>query len=100
MTVPAFSFLYSKHDAKIGHYRRYSKSRVKNLLTKNGFKIEKIFYWNFPGIFGWFACKLLNKNPVESSNQTVDKLYKIWFKIEGRIKPPIGLTIFVKARKI
>jgi SAM-dependent methyltransferase len=101
LTVPAFSFLYSSYDKKIEHKRRYSAPGVRSLLGENGFRVEKVFYWNFPGIFGWLACKILNRNPVETTtNEKIDKFYRVWFKIEERVKPPFGLTIFAKARKI
>lgn len=100
LTVPAYSFLYSEHDAKIGHHRRYSSNSIRKLLVDNGFKIERIFYWNLPGVFGWGACKAMKKNPAKTASKKIDGLYRVWFSLEGRIRFPIGLTIFVKARKI
>lgn len=100
LTVPAFKFLYSSHDRKIGHKRRYRPGPLKDLLKSNGFRVEKIFYWNLPGLFGWLGCKLMKKNPVGAANKRTDFLYKIWFSLESRIRIPIGLTLFVKARKI
>ncbi len=99
LTVPAFQFLYSSHDRKIGHKRRYRPGPLKGLLEKHGFRVERMFYWNLPGFFGWLGCKLLNKNPVGAANRRTDLLYRMWFSIESRIMIPVGLTLFVKARK-
>jgi SAM-dependent methyltransferase len=37
--VPAHQFLYSNFDKQIGHFRRYSKSRLKSELEEAGFEI-------------------------------------------------------------
>ena len=42
--VPAFKFLWSKHDEVNLHYRRYSKSSLIEVLKKNGFSIERSSY--------------------------------------------------------
>jgi SAM-dependent methyltransferase len=47
ITVPAFQFLFSRHDKLHHHFRRYSKSELKQRITEAGFKIEFLNYWNF-----------------------------------------------------
>lgn len=42
LTVPAFQFLFSKHDRLHHHFRRYSKSELKEKVMAAGFKIEMI----------------------------------------------------------
>jgi len=37
LTVPAFNFLYSSLDKKIGHFRRYSKKSICKVVEKAGF---------------------------------------------------------------
>lgn len=55
ITVPAFQFLWSKHDVEHQHFRRYSRKNLRKLLESNGFKVEKISYWNMslftPAVF-------------------------------------------------
>lgn len=38
--VPAFNFLYSEFDVKIGHYRRYDKQRLNQICISNKLKIN------------------------------------------------------------
>ncbi len=38
LTVPAFNFLWSNEDKSAGHFTRYTKSTMKNLLHTNGFE--------------------------------------------------------------
>ena len=42
ITVPAFPFLYSSHDRKLGHYRRYTLSTLPH--SKGGKWIKKGFF--------------------------------------------------------
>lgn len=100
ITVPAFNFLYSDFDKKVGHYRRYSKTSLTKIAKDSGFKIEKIRYWNFLGMFGWFFLfKLLKKDIKAVSNSFFSTILSYWIKIESKISLPVGQTVILKARK-
>jgi SAM-dependent methyltransferase len=45
--VPAFMFLWSKHDVANNHYRRYRLHELEQALVENGFVVERGSYWNF-----------------------------------------------------
>ena len=101
VTVPALNFLYSNFDKQIGHYRRYSKSTLSQIVKKSGFKIEKIRYWNFLGMFGWlFLFKFLKKDIRSVSNSFLSSTLGNWLKLEAKISMPLGQTIILKARKL
>lgn len=40
VTVPAYSFLWSFEDIMAGHYRRYTRKRICNVIENAGFEIE------------------------------------------------------------
>lgn len=44
ITVPAFQFLFSQHDKKLRHYRRYNRKQLLELLRSQGFVIQKSGY--------------------------------------------------------
>lgn len=44
LTVPAFQALWSGHDEYLLHYRRYTITSLKQVLTRNGFKIDRMYY--------------------------------------------------------
>lgn len=44
ITVPAFQFLFSEHDRKLGHYKRYSRKELNAFLRLHGFTVEKSGY--------------------------------------------------------
>lgn len=49
VTVPAFQFLYSLHDAAVGHYRRYNKKQLEAVLDAAGFQVNFSAYF-FPAL--------------------------------------------------
>jgi len=59
--VPAFRFLWSDHDKRNKHYRRYHKSELQAILKKNGFSIERISYWNFTLFLPIFGLRIIQK---------------------------------------
>lgn len=52
--VPAHAALYGQMDALAGHYRRYEKASLANLLDDAGFLVEDISYINPVGGLGWY----------------------------------------------
>ena len=45
ITVPAWQFLFSTHDIRAQHYRRYSRKQLMTLLKHNDVKIEICHYF-------------------------------------------------------
>lgn len=111
IVVPAYQFLYGIRDEQMGHYRRYSKSSLKKLLTENGFSIESIRYWNALGVLPYFISEKLLHRPLEVAlrNTTEKSLWKsmvrallnVWMRqFENRISLGFGLSVICVARKI
>ena len=46
MTVPAFPWLWSAHDACHHHYRRYTRNSLKAVANDAGLRVERSFYFN------------------------------------------------------
>ena len=66
--VPALKNLYNLIDLENGHYRRYSKRELKDKAKNAGFKILKLYYFNFFGILGWiFNGKILKKGIINEN---------------------------------
>jgi SAM-dependent methyltransferase len=45
VSVPAFQFLWSAEDEALGHFRRYSKASLKNLMGSEGFSVLSTRYF-------------------------------------------------------
>lgn len=69
--VPAHNELFGQMDKLAGHYRRYNKKMLSNILISYGFNIEEIFYINPVGGLGWFLNAKFYK-PVSLSTETVN----------------------------
>lgn len=67
--VPAYPWLYNEFDKELKHYRRYSRKQIKELLLSHGFVIDKVQYFNFVGVFGWFLFGKVFKRKIISANQ-------------------------------
>jgi len=111
LTVPAFRFLWSKHDEALHHKRRYSKSQLKQVLESTGFVVEKIGYWNFFLFLPVASVRLIKKNILKSKKvkTDVEELPSIinWFlafilTVESHLIPcinlPFGVSIVCVAR--
>jgi len=112
LTVPAYSFLYSKHDEVVHTNKRYTKNQIKLLLENNGFEIVKISYCVsllFPvalikRIFDkLFSAKDEEHNEVQMPSKMVNQLFFSVMRIENfllkYISFPFGLSIMVLAKK-
>lgn len=47
LTVPAFMFLWTKHDERAHHFRRYRKSELVHAIRVAGLEPEFVSYYNF-----------------------------------------------------
>ncbi len=46
ITVPAYRWLYAEHDKALGHFRRYTRQQIRQLLQGSGFQVERVTYFN------------------------------------------------------
>lgn len=65
---PAHQWLYTPFDASIGHFRRYSKATLKQVVPKK-LEIVKLHYLDSMGLFASLANKLLLKQRMPTINQ-------------------------------
>lgn len=102
LLVPAKKWSYTKLDFEIGHFRRYEKKELIDKLEKCGFAIEKIYFFNFLGLLSWKVRDRVQKEIYIPQNQVriFDSIVPFLKIIEGFIKPPIGISLIVVARKI
>ena len=72
--MPAFQFLYSLYDKKIGHYRRYDKNSFRILLKKCNVKNYNMHYFDFIGFCLIFLSKIFIKDGLKDFPLKI----KIW----------------------
>ena len=55
----ALPWIYGSLDESFEHLRRYTMTQLRSLLTRVGFQIYELRYFNSPGVLAWFlAAKL------------------------------------------
>lgn len=101
LLVPALEMLYGSMDAFFEHYRRYSKKQLKFLVQEQNLEIVKFYYLNFLGLLGWFVNGriLKNKELPEKQTKLFDKLVPFLEFTEKIIRPPLGQSLILIARK-
>ena len=99
--VPALPWLYSEFDRKIGHFRRYTKKGLVDLVHGAGLSIIKERYFDVAGIIPWYINFTLMKNTMSGGSVALyDRLVVPAMRvIEGLVPPPIGKNVLLIARK-
>lgn len=103
LTVPAYQWMWSHHDAAHHHFRRYDRARLDALASAHGWRRRHSSYFNshlFPPIA---AARLLGKltksesaddavppKPVNALLRTVFGAERAWV---GRMAMPFGVSI-------
>ena len=110
LNVPAYQWLWGPHDVALMHQRRYTRTQVRNLLTTNGFKIERLSYhifFLFPLVaLSRFLSKFKKGEPdakLPSIPRWVEAMFTIIQRGEAAIitrsNLPWGSSIVAVARK-
>jgi SAM-dependent methyltransferase len=72
--LPALPFLYSSMDARVGHYRRYTKKGLETILREANYSVDKMWFGDSLGVIGTLLFKLNYRSSGEISQKTL-KLY-------------------------
>lgn len=99
--VPALAFLYSDLDKELGHFRRYSKQSLVDVVEAAGFTVNMVKYFDIAGIIPWYiAFVLLKHTTTEGNVSAYDKLVvPIMRRVEQVITPFIGKNLLLVASK-
>lgn len=99
--VPAHKLLMSKLDRLLGHYRRYSKSVIQQLLIEADYDIVECKYINWWAAIGWFVfLTLLGSTSMPAGKVKIfDLLARVFLWPEKYIRPPFGLSVMAIATK-
>ncbi|ABV36991.1 generic methyltransferase [Shewanella sediminis HAW-EB3] len=104
LTVPAFKFLFGKHDSKMHHFRRYDEDGLSLLMQQGGFEVEYISYFNtylFPlaiisrlmDFFSKADDSLGSKKPHRCLNSVLYRIFRSELNVLENKKMPFGLSI-------
>lgn len=100
--VPAGPEIYAPIDRDFGHFRRYQKAQLKQMLVASKFEIVRLDYFNFAGYFAWwFNFCLLKKRTFETAKvRLYDRvIFPGVHRLEVKIcRPPFGQSLIAVAR--
>ena len=98
--VPAHPFAMSSFDRSIGHFRRYTKSRLTRTFAAAGLPNSEIRYVNAPGLLAWVVgMKLLRRTPNDRlAVRTYDRMVvPVARRVEDHVPLPFGQSLFAVA---
>jgi len=110
LTVPAFQFLWSRHDERHHHKKRYGRQRLLQLSRKAGFQVILLSYINtffFPVIAAWRIVnrwfKLIDNDDLALPAPWLNSLLARVFSFERCLLPktslPFGVSLLLVARR-
>ena len=100
--VPAGQWAFGPMDTRLGHFRRYTKTGARPLVAELGLELEKIRYYNFVGIWGWWWNARFGRRQTQSDAQI--RLFDGWIvpvlsRVEKYVLPPVGQSLLFVARR-
>lgn len=113
ITVPAFRFLWSRHDVLNHHYRRYTKNSLDTLGENMQLSVSFSTYFNFFLFLPILAARVFEKLKLKSDNKSdslqlktsprAGKFLHALFSAEKKIlfpaKFPFGVSVFAAFTK-
>jgi SAM-dependent methyltransferase len=103
VTVPAFPFLWSRHDTRHHHFRRYTRKGLAEVAQQAGLRVTYISYFNFflfPAAMVSRVVKRLTGSQVPDDrmpptwmNAVLTRVFGIEKHMVGRVRLPFGLSL-------
>lgn len=93
--VPAFNILFSDLDKKVGHFRRYRTSDLKELFKEDRASIKSLKYFDFIGFFFALVFKTLRFKTDKINKRNVVIFDRIFYPL-NRLLDPIFSSILGK----
>jgi len=98
--VPAHPFLLNRLDRRFGHFRRYTRARLRSLLVRAGAEVTELRSFNLLGVPGWWlAGRTQRLDITEGSLRAHEALVRVWRPLEDALHPHLGLSLVARARK-
>ncbi len=98
--VPAGPWLFGSLDQAVGHFRRYTRNGLRELLQDSGFIVEHLESMNMLGIPGWLVNgRILQRRALPALQlRGYNWVAPLVVEIEKRFPPPTGMSILAVAR--
>lgn len=94
-SVPLYPCLWSRHDEKVRHVRRYRPGEIEVLFKREGLTLIYRTCWNLPGIPGAIVRK--TGLDITGASNMAGPLLRFEARLAARVSLPLGLTGFYVA---
>lgn len=100
LLVPAHRLLHGAFDDAVGHLRRYGRRELRGLLTRAGFTVESLKFFNAAATLPWLINGRLLRRAYLPEGQVnmADRLVPL-LKLEKVVGPPFGISLIAIAQK-
>lgn len=100
LLVPAHRLLHGAFDDAVGHYRRYGKRGLKDILERAEFVVESLKFFNAAAALPWLVNGRLLRRAYLPEGQVslADRLVPL-LRLERLVGPPFGISLIAIARK-
>jgi len=102
--VPAFQFLYSSMDRKVGHFRRYTRSDLCAKVSNAGFRIVEANYVDSLGVLATLAYKAMKRDNGGINSKTLHFYDSYIFPLSRTLDAitcgVIGKNVYVQAKNL
>ena len=109
VTVPAYAWLWSRHDELLGHRRRYTAGALRGVVERAGFVVERLTYFNTLLAPPIMAVRLVRAvlrrpghdldRPAPLINRALAACFAAEARLLGRVSSPFGISILLVARR-
>jgi SAM-dependent methyltransferase len=102
LIVPAFEALYGEIDARLGHYRRYTRKSLRRVAESTGFRTRRLRFMNTVGFFGWWVNAKISRRSEQSEQQIAffdSRIVPVISRLEKWMTPPFGQSIVATFEK-
>ena len=101
LLAPALKVLYNHLDIELGHFRRYGRKELIQKVTRSGFKIYHLKYFNLFGMLGWFLNGTLLRRDLLPAGQVgmFNRMVPLFKKMEKIIPNWVGQSLIVVGEK-
>jgi SAM-dependent methyltransferase len=98
--VPAHPALFGRLDREFGHFRRYTRDSLRQLIRDAGADLTSMRSFNLLGVPGWWLAGHSSAvNITGNSLKVYELLVRFWRPIEERLRPRAGLSLVARARR-
>jgi SAM-dependent methyltransferase len=101
LKVPAMPSLFSPMDQAIGHWRRYDRAGLTDVVSRAGLEVERIWSFNAAAVPAWWwnGRVLKRRSPPQEQVALYNRLVPVLRPLDRLARLFCGISLFAVARR-